>query len=119
MTARSPGPPTDWDEHHLRVRQRRASHRDDRPRRASHHHRLRPGRRPVHDQIVREVGQRLITAPDLQALAGTLAAELPKVGIPGCYLASYEPVPADGAEPPTAPAAQVSTARSRLLLAYE
>ncbi|HEV3362198.1 MAG TPA: substrate-binding domain-containing protein [Pseudonocardiaceae bacterium] len=54
-------------------------------------------------QIVREVGQRLITASDVDELASTLAEELPKVGIPGCYLAAYEP----------------SKERSRLLLAHE
>ncbi|HEY2948373.1 MAG TPA: substrate-binding domain-containing protein [Micromonosporaceae bacterium] len=55
-------------------------------------------------QIVREVGQRLVTASDRPALARILAEELPRVGIPGCYLAAYEP----GAP-----------GRSRLLLAYE
>jgi signal transduction histidine kinase/DNA-binding LacI/PurR family transcriptional regulator len=57
-----------------------------------------------HNQIVRDVGQRLITAPDVTRLVEALAAELPQLGIPACYLASYE----DG-----------STRRSRLLLAYE
>jgi signal transduction histidine kinase/DNA-binding LacI/PurR family transcriptional regulator len=56
------------------------------------------------NQIVREVGQRLVTASDRPALARILAEELPRVGIPGCYLAVYEP---------DAPG------RSRLLLAYE
>jgi signal transduction histidine kinase/CheY-like chemotaxis protein len=41
------------------------------------------------DQIVREVGQRLITAPDLEQQADGLAEELPKIGIPRCYLALY------------------------------
>lgn len=58
------------------------------------------------NQIVREVGQRLITASDVDELAEALAEELPKLGIPGCYLAAYQP----GADP---------RARSRLLLAYE
>ncbi len=55
------------------------------------------------NQIVREVGQRLITAPDVEGLAEALTEELPRVGLPSCYLASYE------AEPPLA----------RTLLAYE
>jgi signal transduction histidine kinase len=60
------------------------------------------------DQIVREVGQRLITTADAPALAEILADELAKVGIPGCYLASYEPPYQPG-----------MPGRSRLLLAYE
>jgi signal transduction histidine kinase/DNA-binding LacI/PurR family transcriptional regulator len=56
------------------------------------------------NQIVREVGQELISAPDVTALAGTLAEQLPRLEIPGCYLAANE--------------AGEST-RSRLLLAYE
>jgi signal transduction histidine kinase/DNA-binding LacI/PurR family transcriptional regulator len=64
------------------------------------------------NQIVREIGQRLATAPDVAGLAGILAEELPHVGIPGCYLAAYEPaVPAasgTGAGP-----------QARLLLAYQ
>jgi signal transduction histidine kinase/DNA-binding LacI/PurR family transcriptional regulator len=58
------------------------------------------------NQIVREVGQRLITASDVDELADALAETLPTLGIPGCYLAAYQP----GADP---------RARSRLLLAYE
>jgi signal transduction histidine kinase/DNA-binding LacI/PurR family transcriptional regulator len=75
------------------------------------------------NQVVREVGQLLVTAPDVAALAQTLAEELPKVGIPGCYLASYEPVPHTLTEATTAaPIAQGEPGpnpRSRLLLAYE
>jgi len=75
------------------------------------------------NQIVRDVGQQLITASDVAALATTLAEELPKVGIPGCYLASYEPdVPARNEitiAPPTAPGTEATTARSRLLVACE
>ncbi len=66
------------------------------------------------DQTVREAGQHLIAASDASALARTLAVELPKIGIPGCYLASYEPVGAAGPEAETAP-----RERARLLLAYE
>ncbi len=76
------------------------------------------------NQIVREVGQRLITASDVAELAGTLAEELPRVGIPDCYLASYEYEsvgPAgDAVDPAVAvPGVAAATARSRLLLAYE
>jgi signal transduction histidine kinase/DNA-binding LacI/PurR family transcriptional regulator len=55
------------------------------------------------NQIVREVGHELITAPDLGAIGPVLAGQLPRLGIPGCYLAVYESGPA----------------RSRLLLGYE
>jgi signal transduction histidine kinase len=43
-------------------------------------------------QVVRDVGQQLITAPDLAALLDMIPAELSKVGIPGCYLALSESV---------------------------
>ena len=58
------------------------------------------------NQIVREVGQRLIMATDVAEVAAALAEELPKVGIPGCYVASYEP-------------GDQSRAHAKLLLAYE
>jgi signal transduction histidine kinase/DNA-binding LacI/PurR family transcriptional regulator len=64
------------------------------------------------NQIVREVGQELITAVDLTELAATLAEQLPRLGIPGCYLAAYE----SAAEGAAGPAART---RSRLLLGYE
>jgi signal transduction histidine kinase/DNA-binding LacI/PurR family transcriptional regulator/ActR/RegA family two-component response regulator len=69
------------------------------------------------NQIVREVGQRLITAPDVAGLAEALAEELPKVGVPSCYLASYESGPAGGsaAKDPS----ERGTAWARSLLAYE
>jgi signal transduction histidine kinase/DNA-binding LacI/PurR family transcriptional regulator len=59
------------------------------------------------NQIVREVGQELVTAPDVAALVRTLAEQLPRLEIPGCYLAAYEDPESTG------------TLRSRLLLAYE
>ena len=62
------------------------------------------------NQVVREVGQELISASDVGELAGTLAEQLPRLGIPGCYLAAYER---------SEQAGQPQTARSRLLLAYE
>jgi signal transduction histidine kinase/DNA-binding LacI/PurR family transcriptional regulator len=62
-------------------------------------------------QIVREVGHELITAPDVTGVAEALARELPKLGVPSCYLASYEPVA------PNRP--DLARTRSRLLLAYE
>jgi signal transduction histidine kinase/DNA-binding LacI/PurR family transcriptional regulator len=71
------------------------------------------------DQIVREVGQRLITASDVGGLADALAGELPKIDIPGCYLASYESVAAVTDTVTGAPAEDVSRDRARLLLAYE
>jgi signal transduction histidine kinase/DNA-binding LacI/PurR family transcriptional regulator len=87
------------------------------------------------NQIVREVGQELITAPDISALVRTLAEQLPRLEIPGCYLvandAAYERrlvgsaqvalLEESAADPPVdppAPAMAVAT-RSRLLLAYE
>jgi signal transduction histidine kinase/DNA-binding LacI/PurR family transcriptional regulator len=56
--------------------------------------------------VVREVGQRLITASDVDELTDALAEELARLTIPGCYLAAYE---AGGA----------GRAQARLLLAYE
>jgi signal transduction histidine kinase/DNA-binding LacI/PurR family transcriptional regulator/CheY-like chemotaxis protein len=41
------------------------------------------------DQTVRGVGQRLITASDVEHLADTMAEELPKIGISRCYVAGY------------------------------
>jgi signal transduction histidine kinase/DNA-binding LacI/PurR family transcriptional regulator len=64
------------------------------------------------NQIVRDVGQRMVTAPDTASLAATVAEELPKIGITSCYLALYEP--AHSERPAGAP-----TEMSRLLLAYE
>jgi signal transduction histidine kinase len=59
------------------------------------------------NQVVREVGQELIFAPDVGALARTLAGQLPRLGVPGCYLAAYGSTLDSG------------TMLSRLLLAYE
>jgi signal transduction histidine kinase len=72
-------------------------------------------------QIARDVGRQLNTAPDVAGLTQTLAGELPKIDIPGCYLARYEPVApsrsfaADSG--PTRP--RDSRTQSRLLLAYQ
>jgi hypothetical protein len=74
------------------------------------------------NQIVHEVGQQLITARDVAGLVEVLADELPKVGIPGCYLAAYQSALPDNAEvtaPSFAPSRDALTARARLLLAYE
>jgi signal transduction histidine kinase len=71
------------------------------------------------DQIVGEVGKRLITASGVAELADILAEELPKLAIPGCYLAAYEPAavaPGTVAGPATE---GVQRDRSRLLLAYD
>jgi signal transduction histidine kinase len=71
------------------------------------------------DQIVREAGQHLITAPDVSGLAEVLADELPKIDIPGCYLAAYERV-ASALDAVTGPRGDdFPRDRSRLLLAYE
>ncbi len=70
------------------------------------------------DHIVREVGQRLITASDVRGLAGVLAEELPNIDIPGCYLAAYDSVAA-ATGTVIGPVEDVSRDRSRLLLAYE
>jgi signal transduction histidine kinase/DNA-binding LacI/PurR family transcriptional regulator len=56
------------------------------------------------NHIVREVGQHLMTAADSDELVDTLAVELARLGIPGCYLARYADDRRDTA---------------RLLLAYE
>src|SRR5205814_1525091 len=58
-------------------------------------------------QLVREVGQELVTAPDVDALARALAGQLPRLGVPGCYLVAY----GSTVDP--------ATTQSRLLLAYE
>jgi signal transduction histidine kinase/DNA-binding LacI/PurR family transcriptional regulator/ActR/RegA family two-component response regulator len=47
------------------------------------------------DQILREIGQKLITTLDIGQLAKVLAQELPNLGIQSCYVGLYEPYPAD------------------------
>jgi signal transduction histidine kinase/DNA-binding LacI/PurR family transcriptional regulator/AraC-like DNA-binding protein len=42
------------------------------------------------NEILREIGQALITVFDTDALADTLAEQLPRLGIRSCYLALYE-----------------------------
>ncbi|RAS67268.1 phospho-acceptor domain-containing protein [Lentzea atacamensis] len=42
------------------------------------------------DQTVREAGQRLIVSRDVAELTGALVAELPRLGIPGCHVMTYE-----------------------------
>jgi signal transduction histidine kinase/DNA-binding LacI/PurR family transcriptional regulator len=61
------------------------------------------------DEVVRVLGQRLVTALDVDELADLLSAELPRIGIPSCYLALYDPLPPAGAPP---------TPESLLVLAY-
>ncbi len=70
------------------------------------------------NKIMREVGQRLITASDVKELADVLAEELGKVAVPGCYLGLYESVLTTDAATDR-PVQEVSRDRSRLLLAYE
>ena len=45
------------------------------------------------NQILREMGQKLITTFDIGQLAEIMAQELPNLGIKSCYLALYEPHP--------------------------
>jgi signal transduction histidine kinase/DNA-binding LacI/PurR family transcriptional regulator len=71
------------------------------------------------DQTVREAGQRLVAASDGKELAGILAEELPRIGIPGCYIAPYESVRLAGSPVDPPPPDSQSTAWSWLLLAYE
>jgi signal transduction histidine kinase/DNA-binding LacI/PurR family transcriptional regulator len=71
------------------------------------------------NKIVRRVGQRLITASDVGALADVLGEQLSRLAIPGCYLAAYE---SGGAASDTVsgdPAGDAPRDRARLLLAYE
>jgi signal transduction histidine kinase/DNA-binding LacI/PurR family transcriptional regulator len=68
------------------------------------------------NQVLREIGQQFITATDLAGLVQLLPGQLSRVGVPGCYLALYEPV---GSSPGPLPAGNIATFRSRLLLAYE
>lgn len=43
------------------------------------------------DQIVRHVGQKLITTRDIAHLTQVLVEELPTIGVTSCYMALYEP----------------------------
>jgi signal transduction histidine kinase/DNA-binding LacI/PurR family transcriptional regulator/CheY-like chemotaxis protein len=62
------------------------------------------------NQLVREVGQRLVTTLDPAELAAVLAEQLSSLAIPGCYLATYAPSGTPGAG---------AYERSRALLVYE
>lgn len=42
------------------------------------------------DQTVREAGQRLIVSRDVAELTNALVAELPRMGIPGCHVMTFE-----------------------------
>jgi signal transduction histidine kinase/DNA-binding LacI/PurR family transcriptional regulator len=64
------------------------------------------------DQIVREIGQSVITALDVDEIADALVRELPRVGIPSCCVATY--VHADDA-----PAEHYPTESARAVLVYE
>ncbi|HEX6703194.1 MAG TPA: ATP-binding protein [Albitalea sp.] len=64
------------------------------------------------DQIVRQIGQNLITTLDIGQLTAVLVEELPTIGITSCYVALYEP-------DDDAPAAAYPTARSRSILVYD
>ena len=72
-------------------------------RRAQAYHRLRTEQQT---QLLHEISQALITAPDVAGLMDVLARVLPGLGIPACYLSLYED--------PNSPADW-----SRLMLAYD
>src|SRR5262249_6643867 len=69
------------------------------------------------NQVLREVGQQLITATDVEDLVQLLPGQLCRIGIAGCYLAIYEPV-VSGLDP-SAAAGGAGAVRSRLIPAYE
>lgn len=58
------------------------------------------------DRVLREIDQLLITSPTIDELSDVIAQELPRLGIPSCYLSLYQ-------EP------EKPTARARLILAYD
>ena len=66
------------------------------------------------EQIVRQVGQKLITTLDLGQMVRVMVDELPTVGLSSCYLALYEPEPAATARPESYP-----TPLSRAILVYD
>lgn len=65
----------------------------------------------IYTQRLHSVGATLITTFDLRGLMDVLAAELPKLGIPSCYLALYE-------DPQSYCYPQPAPEWSRLILAY-
>jgi anti-anti-sigma regulatory factor len=78
---------------------------------AQAHHGLRAGRRAT---LLREIGQALLTVPSVTELADEAAHELPRLGIPSCYLSLYErqeqsPEIVEG----------IHLEQSRLILAYD
>ena len=88
-----------------------------------HHWRFMRALVETRNQVLREVGQQMITAPDLDGLVQILPGQLSRVGIPGCYVALYEPVAsglgtATPAEP-TMPGGHVAALQSRVLIACE
>ncbi|MBN1888997.1 MAG: helix-turn-helix domain-containing protein [Thermoflexales bacterium] len=70
-------------------------------------------------QTLYEIGQALITSFDVEELANLLARELPRLDIPACYLALYEPDDASPHEIGTAGEASGPGQWARLVLAYE
>jgi PAS domain S-box-containing protein len=58
------------------------------------------------DRVLREIDQLLITSPTIDELSDVIAQELPRLGIPSCYLSLYQ-------EP------EKPTERARLILAYD
>jgi PAS domain S-box-containing protein len=58
------------------------------------------------DRVLREIDQLLITSPAIGELSDVITQELPRLGIPSCYLSLYQ-------EP------EKPTGRARLILAYD
>ncbi|WP_285746585.1 substrate-binding domain-containing protein [Lentzea sp. NBRC 105346] len=54
------------------------------------------------DEVVRTLGQRLVTAREVGDLGDVLTAELPRVGIPSCAVALYDPPTTESQVPPGA-----------------
>src|SRR5204862_209259 len=87
-----------------------------------HHWRFMRALVETRNQVLREVGQQLITAPDLDGLVQILPGQLSRIGIPGCYVALYEPVASGlGTATPTEPTMPGghTAVQSRVLIAYE
>src|SRR5437867_6072777 len=54
------------------------------------------------DQTVREAGQLLISVRDVDEFAAALASQLPRLGIPSCYVGAYASIDAFGTPGPAA-----------------
>ena len=65
-----------------------------------------------HSQMLRDVGQKLITTFEIERLMDILAGDLPRLNFPSCYLSLYE-------TPQTYQYTQPNLELSRLMLAYD